>query len=143
MHYQMFGTLAQVMNTPSPSIRDWAQRLLAAEAMSQSASAAHAQEGVRVCEKLRISLTRFAGADGFTSLLRRALMLAQAEVPALQTVKVTVGGRLEGLEELVAGAENPGIEAATAIIAHLLSLLVTFIGEPITLRLVREVWPDA
>ena len=36
-----------------------------------------------------------------------------------------------------------GAEAAVAITAHLLGLLVTFIGEPLTLRLVREAWPDA
>lgn len=130
------------MNTPSASIRDWAQRLLAVEAASQSASAAHAHEAVRVGEKLRISLTRFAGADGFNSLLRRALTLAQAEVPALQTVKVAADGRLEGFEEIVADAGNAGSEAATAIIAHLLGLLVTFVGEPLTLRLAREAWPD-
>ena len=46
-----------------------------------SATGAHVHEAVRLCEKLRISLTRFAGADGFISLLRRALVLARAEVP--------------------------------------------------------------
>ena len=97
---------------------------------------------MRVCEKLRISLTRFVGADGFTALLRRALALARADVPSLQTVKVTADGRLEGLEEFAADSENAGVEAATAITAHLLGLLVTFIGEPLTLRLVREAWPD-
>jgi hypothetical protein len=130
------------MNTPSASIRDRARRLLAVEAAIESTSHPRAHEAVRVCEKLRISLTRFAGADGFTALLQRALVLAQAEVPSLQTVKVTADGRLEGLEEFVANAENPGVEAATAITAHLLWLLVTFIGEPITLRLAREAWPD-
>ena len=74
-----------VMDTPSPSIRDLARRLLAVEAASQSAADPRVHEAVRVCEKLRISLTRFAGADGFASLLRRALALARAEVPALQT----------------------------------------------------------
>ena len=73
------------MNTPSASIRDRARRLLAVEAANESTSHPRAHEAVRVCEKLRISLTRFAGADGFTSLLRRALALARAEVPALQT----------------------------------------------------------
>ncbi len=93
---------------------------------------------MRVCEKLRISLTRFAGADGFTSLLRRALALARAEVPALHGVQVKADGSLEGLEELAADAGSGGVEAAVAITTHLLGLLVTFVGEPITLRLVRE-----
>ena len=123
-------------------MRNLAQRLVAAEAASQIATGAHAHEAVRVCEKLQISLTRFAGSDGFKSLLRRAMALARAEVPALQTVKLKPDGSLEGCEALAVAATNSGPEAVVAITAHLLGLLVTFIGKPFTLRLVREAWPD-
>ena len=132
-----------VMDEPSPSIRDLAQRLLAVEAASQSNSTPHAHEAVRVCEKLRISLTRFAGADGFTSLMRRALALARAEAPALHGVQVNADGSVEGLQELVAEPSSGGVEPATAITTQLLGLLVTFVGEPLTLKLVREAWPEA
>ena len=131
------------MDTPSAAMRDLAQRLLALEAASQSEPDPNGHEGVRVCDKLRICLTRFAGADGFTALLRRALALARADVPSLQSVKINADGRLEGLEEFAADARNPAGEAVTAITAHLLGLLATFIGEPLTRRLVREAWPDA
>jgi hypothetical protein len=117
--------------------------MLAAEAARPPASHSHVHEAVRVCEKLRMSLTRFAGADGFTSLLRRALALARAEVPALQSITLKADGSMEGLEEIAAGSGSGGVEAAAALTAHLLGLLVTFVGEPITLRLVREAWPDA
>jgi hypothetical protein len=130
------------MELPSALNRDLARRLLAVEATSKIAADAHAHEAVRVCEKLRISLTRFAGSDGFTSLLRRALTLARADNPLLETVKVKPDGSLEGLEALAVDATNAGAEAAVAITAHLLGLLVTFIGEPLTLRLVRDAWPD-
>ena len=131
--------------TLSPSTRDLARRLVAAEAAIQSASDPRTHEAVRVCEKLRVSLTRFAGADGFVSLQRRALVLAGADVPSLQSVKVGVDGRLEGFEQFAAdtGTGAAGGEAAVAITAHLLGLLVTFIGDPFTLRLVREAWPNA
>lgn len=99
-------------------------------------------EAVRVCEKLQISLTRFAGSDGFKSLLRRALALARADVPALQTVKIKPDGSLDGCEALAVDSANGGPEAAVGIIAHLLGLLVTFIGQPLTMALVREAWPD-
>jgi hypothetical protein len=112
------------------------------EAASKIAPNAHVHEAVRGCEKLRISLTRFAGSDGFTSLLRRALTLARADDPLVETVKVKPDGSLEGLEALAVDATNGGPEAAVAITAHLLGLLVTFIGEPLTLRLVRDAWPD-
>jgi hypothetical protein len=134
------------MDTPSPSIRDLARRLLAVEAASQRAADPRVHEAVRVCEKLRVSLTRFAGVDGFTALLRRALALARTEVPALHGITENADGSMEGLEKFVADADNSGVgggDAAIAITAHLLGLLVTFIGEPLTVRLAREAWPDA
>lgn len=100
-------------------------------------------EAVRVHETLRVSLTRFAGAEGFTAMLRRALALARADVPSLQNVKVKADGHMEGLEALAAHAPGEATEAAVAITAHLLWLLVTFIGERLTLRLVLEAWPGA
>ena len=129
------------MDTPSASMRDLARRLLAA---NQVASGSQVDEAVVLIEKLRITLTKLAGPEGFTSLLRRALALARAEVPSLQNVKIGEDGRLEGFEEIVAdqGTGGTGDEAAVAITAHLLGLLVTFIGEPLTLRLERAVWPD-
>ena len=134
------------MDTPSSSTRDLARRLLAVEAASQSAADPRVHEAVRVCEKLRVSLTRFAGVDGFTALLRRALALARAEVPALHGITEKAAGSIEGLEKVGADAGSSGVgggDAAVAITAHLLGLLVTFIGESLTARLVREAWPDA
>ena len=128
---------------PSAPMRDLARRLLAAEAASQSAAGAHVHEGVRVCEKLQVSVTQFAGSDGFASLLRRALALARAENPSLQTVKLKPNGTLDNCEALAVPAANGGPEGAVAIIAHLLGLLETFVGEPFTLRLVRQAWPGA
>lgn len=132
-----------MMDMPSASMRALARRLLAVEAASQSATGAHVHEGVRVCGKLQVSVTRFAGSDGFAALLRRALALARAEVPSLQTVKLKPDGSLEGCEALAVEAANGGPEGVATIIAYLLGLLETFVGEPFTLRLVRETWPDA
>jgi len=124
---------------PSASMRGLARRLLAVEAASESAAGSHVHEGVRVCEKLKISVARFAGSDSFASLLRRALALARTENATLQTVKVKADGSLNGCEALAVD----GPEGAIALIAHLLGLLETFVGEPSTRRLVRQAWPDA
>jgi len=124
------------MDTPSPSTQDLARRLLAA---SQSASGPHIPDGVAVIETLRISLAKFAGDAGFVSLLRRAVALAGAELPALQSVKIGENGRLDGAGSAISAL---GDEAAVAITAHLLALLVVFVGEPLTLRLLSESWPD-
>ena len=82
-------------------------------------------------------MIRLAGADGFLALLRRARALAVEESPALCGVTIAADGRLEGLERTDAGSE-----ATVAITAHLLGLLVMFIGEPLTLKVLREAWPD-
>lgn len=137
------------MPPPSAFTRNLARRLLVA---SRSAAEPHGNEAVAVSERLRISLTRFAGADGFESLQRRAWVLATAELPALREVTVGKGGRMEGWEQLVAhrrahartsGVEHAASQAAVVITAHLLELMVTFIGRPLTLRLVLEAWPDS
>ena len=122
-------------------MQDLARRLLAA---SQTASGPPVPEVVAVIERLRVSLAKFAGDAGFTSLLRRAVVLASADVPSLQSVKIGANGRLDGIEQLAADTDAGalGDEAAVAITAHLLGLLVAFIGEPLTLRLLRESWPD-
>jgi hypothetical protein len=135
--------LVNVLDMPSPSIQVLARRVLAIEAASHRANEAHTHEAVRVCEKLKISLTRLAGAEGFASLLRRSLALARTEVPSLSDITLNPDCSMEGLETLAAQDPQGAVEAGAAIIAHLLGLLVTFIGEPLTLRLVRESWPDA
>ncbi len=119
-------------------MRDLARRLLAA---CQTASGSHIDEAAVVVEKLRLALIKFAGTDGFVSLMRRALVLARVDVPALKFVKIAADGRLEGLEQVVADQTTED-EAAVTITSHLLGLLVTFIGEPLTVNLVRAAWPD-
>lgn len=131
------------MDTPSASTRELAGRLLV---LSQTESAPHANAAALVSDRLRVSLTRFAGAEGFASLQRRALARARMEVPALQGVTIGADGRLEGFDRLDAGAGDrkggEGEMAAVAVTAHLLGLFVTFIGEPLTLRLLHEAWPE-
>lgn len=120
-----------------------ARRLLAVEAECKCASDTHPHDAVRACEKLRISLTRLAGADGFASLLRRALALAGARIPATKNIKLAPDGSLEGLDALTVADRAGGAEAAAEILTQLLGLLMTFIGESLALRLVRETWPEA
>ncbi len=111
-----------------------ARRLIALEARGPADAA------VRACDRLRAPLTTLAGVAGFRSLMGRALVLAAAEVPALKSVRLGGDGALEGF---AAVPESDADAAGTAVVAQLLGLLVTFIGEPLTLRLVSDAWPDA
>jgi hypothetical protein len=131
------------MNLATPAIQSLARRLIALEA-ARTPSHAPGDEVVQVCEKLRTPLAKLAGAAGFRSLLARAKVLATAQIPWLDSVQVGVDGSLEGFD---AARRQQGAaasdEAGAVVVAQLLGLLVTFIGEPLALRLVRDAWPDA
>ena len=129
--------------SPSSLQGQLARQLLALEAATGKAADPPSHAAARVCAKLGTSLTRVAGAEGFASLLRRAHFLARKDNPALAAVAMIPDGSLWGLEAVASDAPGRGPEAVVGIFAHLLGLLVTFIGEPLTLRLVREAWPDA
>ncbi len=127
------------MNTTTPAIRDLARRLIALGAAREEPMVAGGNGPERACEVLRMPLAKLVGVAGFRSLMSRALTLAKAEVPSLGAVRVRPDGSLEGLN----GIGRPeDAEAGTVVMAQLLSLLVTFIGEPLTMRLVHDAWPE-
>ena len=133
------------MSTASPQNQELARRLIVFEAARTNSSDAPVDTAVRVIGELRLRLIRLAGVDGFRSLLSRALTLAKVEVPSLNMVSVRADGSLEGFEGIEQTEEAGAAvgQAGMVLVAHLLELLVTFIGAPLTLRLVRDKWPDA
>ena len=99
---------------------------------------------LRVYEKLCRHLSSLTGVAGFQSLASRALTLARSEAPGLGAVQVTADARLQGLGEPdLKTDKHQAEEGGVIFIAQLLGLLLTFIGEALTLRLVQDVWPDA
>ncbi len=109
------------------------------------------EEVLCACEKLRVHLSARIGRDGFRTLLVRALRLAAVQFPHLSTVRVTPDGTLEGLVSAPSGSEpqreggevrNENTEGAAAILTHLLELLVTFIGDSLTRRMLSTLWPQ-
>ena len=129
----------------SPTVsRNLAGRLLAYEAAAGENSEPTESAAFRVCEKLRQPLCSLAGVAGFRSLLSRALALARAEAPSLSAVQVGADGSLKGLDELGPQRDKDmAKEGGTLLIAQLLGLLLTFIGEGLTLRLVQDAWPES
>lgn len=123
----------------TPAIRDLARRLIALETPRDATSAESGSAAGRVCAKLRVRLVKLAGKAGYHSLISRAIAIAKADVRALGPVEVGLDGSLEGFDEI---GENDA-EAGVAVLGHLLDLLVTFIGEPVTLGLLRAAWPEA
>lgn len=130
------------MNRATPTLKRFASRLLDYERSTEKLLA-EAPVAFRVCEKLRGPLGTLMGTGGFRALLRRALVLAQAEVRWLETVQVKTDGSLEGLREVEAKLSPDDIrEGEVILVAHFVELLVTFIGEALMLNLVGNVWPE-
>ena len=121
------------------AIRDLARRLIALETSRDARAAVSGSDAARVCEKLRMPLAKLAGTAGYHSLISRAIAIAKASAPALGPMEVRLDGSLEGFDKI---GENDA-DAGVAVLVHLLELLVTFIGEPVTLSLVRDAWPDS
>jgi len=130
------------MPSATPRLQGFARRLLALEAASVNPRGTR-DSAFRVCEKLRQPLSALAGVAGFRALLSRALVLANGEVRWLKAVRIDAQGSLEGLDEVRAGLSPKEIaEGETVLVARLIGLLVTFIGEALTLRLMQDIWPQ-
>jgi hypothetical protein len=132
-------------------MRELAHRLLAYEAVAGKASEPAESATLRVYEKLRQSLVAFAGTAAFHSLAFRALTQAKSEAPSLWAAQIAEDGSLQGLGDFEpeadmdkdqAGGFSTG-EGGIALIARLLGLLLIFLGETLTLNLLRNAWPDA
>ena len=129
-----------------PQTRDLAQSLIAHEGAAGNTSEPIEFAAFRVCETLRRPVSALTGDDGFRALLSRALALAKAESPILGAVQVAADGSFQGLEELGRETDKDQVrEGGVILIAQLLGLLLTFIGEAMTSRLVAsaEVLPPS
>jgi hypothetical protein len=133
------------MTTP-PQMRDLANRLVGCEAPASNASESMESAALRVYEKLRGRLTALAGVAGFQSLAFRALTQARSDAPGLWSVEVAADGTLKGLggSEPALDIENDSAgEGGVVLIGRLLGLLLIFLGEALTLKLISDLWPEA
>ena len=130
------------MSRATPQTRDFAERLIDYETRDNKSAETKIPAACLVSEKLRPHLATLMGNGGFRALLSRSLALAHTDAPWLRAVQVKADGSLEGWDEPVAQVDPDEIfEGCVVLLAHLLGLLVAFIGENLTLHLVREVWP--
>jgi hypothetical protein len=131
------------MSQATLQMRNFAERVLACEAPGRTPSESKTPEAFQVFDKLRPHLATLMGNGGFRALLSRALALANAEVSWLSTEHVKADGSLEGLEELRTQLDPAEyFEGSVVLLAQVLGLLMAFIGENLTVSLVREVWPE-
>jgi len=119
--------------------RELARSLVASEAEASSTSLRTGPATVRVYERLRRQLGAPVGVDGFQALASRALALAKLESPRLRAVQVTAKGGLSGLGDIESQTDaDEDREVGVILIAQLLGLFLTFLGEATTLRLIED-----
>jgi hypothetical protein len=125
-------------------MRDLAHRLLTYEDAAGKTSEPVEASTLRVYEKLRHGLGEFVGIAGFQLLASRALTLARPDIPSLSAVRITEDGSLQGLgaiENQFDIEKDQANEGGIILIARLLGLLRLFLGEALTLSLLRNTWP--
>jgi hypothetical protein len=130
------------MSRATPQMRKLAARLIATEGRGHQRLEIDPPLAFNVCEKLRPHLATLMGEAGFRAVLSRALAVATEEVPSLVAVQLDADGSIERWQ----GSEAPMnakemAQGGVLVVAQLLGLLVAFIGDNLTMRLVREVWP--
>ena len=131
------------MSHATPSMRDFAKRLIAQESRGKKPSKKSSLVGFYACNKLRPHLANIMGNIGFRTLLARSLVLAATEVSWLRVVRVNADWSLQGLEELEAKLDADELfEGGVVFLARLLGLMVLLIGENLTIRLLTDVWPE-
>jgi len=133
------------------AIRGIVRRVLTLEAAENQGCVSVIGAAERVADKLRLHLSKRIGQEGFRTLLARALTLTTAQFSHLSAVRIAENGSLLGLHDNVTPQANitpqanvtqqDRVESAVALIAHLLELLFTCIGEDLTLRILCIVTP--
>ena len=117
-----------------------ARRLLAHEGNSGSSSAECAAAAWRLYEKLNARLAPLLGSAGVQALFVRSAKLAQGEVGSLAEVATPEGmSKLGAVLQALDPAE--ATEVAATLFGTFFELMTTFIGERLTVLVLRSAWP--
>ncbi len=127
------------MTPRSPAATDAAQRLWARAAGDSSAPEEIAAAAARIGNELRAGLGRWIGADGYRTLLDRALGLARAEHPALGGLAGLGGDEPLTTAAVRAQGADPVAAGLVAMVAALVELLGRIIGEDMAVHLVDQI----
>jgi hypothetical protein len=123
----------------SPQIRHLASLLVANEARGNKHKAPAA---FPVFSVFGPHLLPLIGTAGFQALIVRACAVASREVTWLAAVHVSSDGSLEGFDDVAPRVTAEQLaKGETLAVAELLGLLIAFIGESLTLRMLRKTWP--
>ena len=130
------------MSRSTTNSKDVAEAIVA-ETHGNGSSDGKFPAGCLAIEKLRPNLAALMGNTGFNSLINRARALGSTDFPWLGASPAKLEGFLDDLYEAGGQVEADQFrEGCVILLSHLLGLLTAFIGQDLTLRLVREIWPE-
>lgn len=127
-------------------MRQLALKVLTRHAGPAAGGEAIAAAAQRAFDDLARVSVPLIGQVGVEALAGRALHLARREYPWLLRTGEPAHSEAafaQAITGLARRDPGPATEAAGAVLAALTGLLVTFIGEPLTERLLRQAWPYA
>jgi hypothetical protein len=124
--------------------REAFRQLPVGEAGSDADTTAIASGARRLCERFAQQRTPIIGDAGMAAICSRSLHVALRQLPSPTPICAQTGdpcGRLQVLpHELEPGGAT---EAVVDVLTTARALLDSFIGQALTTRLLRDVWPDA
>jgi hypothetical protein len=124
--------------------RQLAQQVVALECARDESKSDPIQSAENACEKLRAELGRLVGVSGYSTLLAHARTQAMAEDACLEALQINLEGAITWVSNgSPAPARDKRARALEALLAHTIGLLIVFLGDAVSLRLLRNVWPEA
>jgi hypothetical protein len=134
------------MNKPHRALHELARRVLKTRLAARPRSAAAVADATQIsCGELYRILDTMMGTPGLQALIGRALQITARDYSWLTAVTPGPGDdcALTGLSEAAGALDvNDATEGAAALLASIVWLLISFIGEDLTSRLVRNAWPE-
>jgi hypothetical protein len=119
-----------------------AERLAAFEFKENGSAPRVSSPGIAACEKLRAQLSTLMGNAGFGAMLVRSVALAKQRLPEMSELELRSDGTVTELDPAELKANLPALSrSGIFVLAELLGLLVAFIGEPLVVGMVQEIWP--
>ena len=126
------------MSRTSPAQLEMARHVLACEGAGGGAEEC-AEAARRVFEKLHAHLAPLVGSAGVQALLVRSAKLTHGEPRGMDVTFVETSAKLR--EFLRALEPTVATETAAAYFGAFLALLATFVGERLTIQVLRGAWP--
>jgi hypothetical protein len=132
------------MKKPDPALQELARRVMKARLSGSPASGTAVAEAMQgSCGELYRVLETAMGIGGLQALIDRAIQITSRDYPWMADVDAgTADCAMSGLTEAAAHLDaRTALQGSAALLANILALLISFIGEDLTLRFVRHAWP--